>query len=192
MTSAPGAPTDPDAITLSSCPITGGGDPAPPGGGTTPPPTTTTEPKDDVPPPDTCRTGDAMVDDPDVYGQFDDLWQQSLGEGLETGGWIVRDGPNNWRLIPFQNAVNTPCGVDIFEAPPANLVSMFHTHPWRLGQARMCDGAYSLYTGTPSPQDVQALQQLGLSTGYFIDHTGIGKYIATGGEKADRISRCGY
>jgi hypothetical protein len=133
-----------------------------------------------------------MVDDPDVHQQFDPLWQQSVQRGLEMGGWIVQDGPNDYRLIPFQNAVYTTCGVDIYEAPPANLVSMFHTHPWQFGQPRMCDGAYSLYTGTPSPEDVQALQQLGLSTGYFIDYTGIGSYTATGGEKATYLGRCGY
>lgn len=133
-----------------------------------------------------------MVDDADVFGQFDALWQQSLAQGVEMGGWIVQDGPDDYRLIPFQNAVNTPCGVDINEAPPANLVSMFHTHPWTLMQARTCDGTSYLYTGTPSPEDLNALGQLGLSTGYFIDHTGIGKYTAMGGETAIRIGRCGY
>jgi hypothetical protein len=132
------------------------------------------------------------VDDTDVSGQFDTLWQQSIAQGVEMGGWIVLDGPNNYRLIPFQNSVNTSCGVDVFEAPPANLVSMLHTHPWTLGQTRTCDGVSAMYTGTPSPEDTQALQQLGLSTGYFIDHAGIGKYTATGGETATRINRCGY
>jgi hypothetical protein len=108
------------------------------------------------------------------------------------GGWIVQDGVNSYRLIPFQNAVYTPCGVDVFDAPPANLVSMFHTHPWTLGQVRTCNGAATMYTGTPSPKDVQVLQQLGLSTGYFIDHAGIGEYTATGGEQAVRLGRCGY
>jgi hypothetical protein len=144
------------------------------------------------PPPDTCRTGEATVDDTDVSGQFDALWQQSIAQGVEMGGWIVLDGPNNYRLIPFQNSVNTSCGVDIWETPPANLVSMLHTHPWSLGQTRVCDGALTMYTGTPSPEDTQALRQLGLSTGYFIDHAGIGKYTATGGEAATRIKRCGY
>lgn len=182
MSSTDPGTSDPELVYVSSgCT----GDPGSPGGGDP----GTTEPP---PPADTCQTGEAMVDDTDVHGQFDALWQQSLAEGVEMGGWIVRDGPNDYRLIPFQNAVYTPCGVDIFEAPPANLVSMFHTHPWRVGEARMCDGAYTLYTGTPSPEDVQALQQLGLSTGYFIDHTGIGKYTAAGGEYADRIDRCGY
>jgi hypothetical protein len=95
-------------------------------------------------------------------------------------------------MIPFQNAVYTPCGVDVYDTPPANLVSVFHTHPWQFGQSRMCDGAYTMYTGTPSPEDVQVLQQLGLSTGYFIDYIGVAKYTATGGEKATNFGRCGY
>lgn len=194
-----GVPTGDE--TVQSCPGGGGG--APGGGGGTPPPpappgticptaATGEECPTEPVPADTCRTGEVIVDDLDVHGQFDALWQQSLAQGVEMGGWIVRDGANNYRLIPFQTAVYTPCGVDIFDAPPANLVSMFHTHPWTLGQSRVCDGAYTMYTGTPSPEDVQTLQQLGLSTGFFIDHTGIGKYTPTGGEQAIRIDRCGY
>lgn len=177
----------------------GGGDPYAPGGGggggTPPPPPpcpdyeTTCE---SVPAPsDTCATGERIVDDPDVFGSFDALWQQSLQNGVEMGGWIVQDGFNNYRLIPFQNAVYTACGVDIFDAPPQNLVSMFHTHPWRVGQSRVCDGANALYTGTPSQEDVQTLGQLGLSTGYFIDYKGVGKYTSTS-ESAIRFERCAY
>lgn len=189
ITGAPGT-SDPEMGYLSSCPGGdggGGGGPWGGGGGSTPPP-----PSSDPPPADTCYTGEPMVDDPDVQGQFDVLWQQSVQQGVEVGGWIVRDGTDNYRLIPFHNAVYTPCGVDIYEAPPANLVAIFHTHPWQFGQSRMCDGAYALYTGTPSPEDVQALQQLGLSTGYFIDYIGVARYTATGGEKATNFGRCGY
>jgi hypothetical protein len=179
--------SDPHSPAVQSCPIGGGS--APGGGAGTSP---STPPPSEPPPPDTCRTGDKIVDDVDVFGKFDALWQQSVQQGVEMGGWIVRDGTNNYRMIPFQNAVYTPCGVDVFEAPPANLVSLFHTHPWRLGQARMCGGAYAFYTGTPSPEDVQALAHLGLSTGFFIDHTGIAKYTTSGGQTAFRITRYGY
>jgi hypothetical protein len=49
-----------------------------------------------------------------------------------------------------------------------------------------------MYTGTPSPEDVAALNQLGLQIGFFLDYDGIGKFTATDGEKATRLSRCGY
>jgi hypothetical protein len=181
----------PEFSGIASCPIGGGPIGGPDGPGTGGPGTGGQNPPTTVPG-DTCNTGEPMVDDPDVFKQFKLLWQASLAQGVETGGWIVRDGPNNYRLIPYQNAVFTPCGVDIFEAPPANLVAMLHTHPWTLTQVHQCNGAMTVYTGTPSPDDVQTLQQLGLSVGYFIDHAGVGKYTPTGGERADRLGRCGY
>lgn len=176
-----------------------GGDPYAPGGGggggtpPPPPPCPDYEPNcESVPSPsDTCATGERVVDDPDVFRSFDALWQQSLQNGVEMGGWIVQDGFDSYRLIPFQNAVYTGCGVDIFDTPPPNLVSTFHTHPWRVGQSRNCSGTYALYTGTPSPEDVQTLRELGLSTGYFIDYNGVGKYTSTS-ESATRFARCGY
>jgi hypothetical protein len=204
-----GSVIDPDDMRVSSaCPGGGGGigpgpgggaDPYAPGGGggSTSPPAPLPCPDYDYtcestpPPPDTCVTGERIVDDRDVFGTFDALWQQSLQRGVELGGWIVQEGYSNYRLIPFQNAVYTACGVDIFDAPPPNLVSIFHTHPWRMGQSRDCNGTTAFYTGTPSPEDVQTLRELGLSTGYFIDYTGVGKY-SPADESATRFGRCGY
>jgi hypothetical protein len=149
------------------------------GGGGTPP----TEPD-----PEPCNTSDAQLDAPDVWRGFADLWQKSIDGGVERGGWIVQEG-NGYRLVPFQNAHYMPCGIDIYESPPPGTVSMVHTHPWPLFTEDPCG---NLNTGTPSTDDVEALQQLGLSTGYLLDANGIGRYTATGGPTAQRINRCGY
>ncbi len=138
---------------------------------------------------DTCKTGDAVLDDADVWSEFQNLWVESLVKQTERGGWVVRDGTNSYRLIPFQNAVYGPCGIDVYEPAPAGTVSLVHTHPWPLFQANPCG---YINTGTPSLQDQQALQRTGLTTGYFLDANGIGKFTATGGQGATRIGRCGY
>ena len=91
--------------------------------------------------------------------------------------------------MPFVNATFTACGIDLYESPPSGAVAMLHTHPWPLWEPNPCG---YINTGTPSEEDVQALQATGLSTGYFLDGGGIGKFTATGGESATRIGRCGY
>lgn len=188
ITTAPGTP-DPGMVYTSSCPGGGGSGPGGDGGGgsggdgsTAPPPAS------EPPAADTCNTGEPVVDAPDVSSQFQALWLDSRTAGVEKGGWIVSDG-GSFRLVPFQNADFTACGIDIRELPPAGTVSMVHTHPWALWSATPCG---YINTGTPSEEDVRALQLTGLSTGYFLDEQGIGKYTATGGEHADRIDRCGY
>lgn len=186
--------------TVQSCPGTGGGGGGPGGGGTAPSPPggdpgtdcptagTSTCPSE-PPPPDTCRTGDQVVDDADVWGEFQNLWNVSIASGTERGGWVVRDGTNSYRLVPFQNAAYGPCGIDVYEVAPPGTVSIVHTHPWPLFKPNPCG---YLNTGTPSPADIQALQLTGLTTGYFLDANGIGKYTGTGGEQANRVGRCGY
>jgi hypothetical protein len=163
-------------------PIGGGGDPsAPPGQGAPPPLETEVV--------DTCKTGEPVVDATKVWGGFQELWLESTSNGVETGGWVVSDG-STFRLVPFQSATASgACTLVINESPPAGTVAMVHTHPWPLWSVNPCG---YLYTGTPSDEDVSALQQLGLSTGYFLDAAGIGKYTATGGETSQRIGRCGY
>jgi hypothetical protein len=140
------------------------------------------------PPPDTCKTGEQVVDAPGVSGQFQALWLESRLKGVEKGGWVVSNG-TSLRLVPFQNATFTACGIDLYEAPPAGTVSLVHTHPWPLWTVNPCG---YVNTGTPSQEDVQALQLTGLSTGYFLDDNGIGKFTSTGGQTATRIDRCGY
>lgn len=163
----------------------GGGDPVGGGGGGG---AENSDEPDDPEDPDPCDTGDAHLDAPNVYGGFEQLWAQSIENGVEQGGWIVQDG-DSFRLVPFRNADYSPCGIDINESPPAGTVAMVHTHPWPLFTVDPCG---NVNTGTPSDEDVAALQALGLSTGYLLDANGIGKYNATSGESARRIGRCGY
>lgn len=195
LTSA-GNPADPEGVlVVQGCPRTGGGG----GGGSYPSPPDDPDPicptvatsacPSEPPPPDTCWTNDPVVDDADVWGQFQSLWTESVLKGTERGGWVTRDGTNSYRLIPFQNAVYGPCGIDVYERAPAGTVSIVHTHPWPLFQVNPCG---YINTGTPSLQDQQALQTTGLSTGYFLDANGIGRFTATGGQQATRIGRCGY
>lgn len=167
----------------------------PPGGGGTPtcpewdPTCQVTEP----PPPsastDTCRTGDPVVDDLRVWGGFAKLWNLSVAEGVERGGWIIAEPGGGYRLQYFQAATNTPCGVDIHEAPPTGAVSTLHTHPWPLLATNPCG---YLNTGTPSDDDVNSLNNLGFSVGYIIDGGGIATYNGSGAESANRTGRCGY
>lgn len=119
---------------------------------------------------------------------FTDLWTASTSNGVEQGGWVVMDG-STYRLVPFQNAEFTACGIDLYESPPPGAVSIVHTHPWPLWKPTPCG---YINTGTPSDEDVRALQLTGLSTGYFLDEQGIGKFTAASGENALRISRCSY
>jgi hypothetical protein len=156
-----------------------------PGGDTPPPPRGEPPPNE---PPDTCNTGEPLVDAPDVSGRFSDLWLESVLKGVEKGGWIVASG-GTYRLVPFQNAAYSACGIDIYESPPPGTVSMLHTHPWPLFTVTPCG---YVNTGTPSQEDIQALQLTGLSTGYFLDEHGIGRFTANGGDQAYRIGRCGY
>lgn len=199
-------PGSPEESTVQGC--TGGGGTAPSdpgdiggggggggmggGGGTKrPPPCPEFDPEcgtSEQPQPDTCNTGEQIVDAPDVSGQFQELWIESKLKGVEKGGWVVWDG-SSYRLVPFVNAQFTACGIDVYEPPPSGTVSLVHTHPWPLWQTTPCG---YVNTGTPSPEDIQALHQTGLSTGYFLDETGIGKFTATGGDTATRIGRCGY
>jgi hypothetical protein len=137
---------------------------------------------------DPCQTGDPMVDAPNVYSEFQELWTLSVEQGVERGGWIVQEG-SSYRLVQFQNATYTACGIDIHESPPAGTVAMVHTHPWPLWSVTPCG---TLNTGTPSSEDIAALQALGLSTGYLLDGGGIGRYTAAGGEQSERLGRCGY
>lgn len=195
VTACPNGGTYPDCDTgndkdydqcydFGACGDSGDWDWGSPGGGG--PGGNTGEPGD---PSDPCNTGDAILDDPEVYGGFDDLWKESTVDGAEAGGWIVQEPGNQFRLVPFQNPQKVPCGLNISESPPPGTVSMVHTHPWPMFTVNSCG---FLSTGTPSEDDVKTLQQLGLSHGFLLDPDGIGKYTATNGESSERLSRCGY
>lgn len=183
MTSQPGDVSDTEIVPLSACPAPGTG--IGKGGGPIGPPPD--EPMEPVPG-DTCRTGEPIVDAPAVWGQFEDLWLKSRLLGVELSGWVVSDG-SSFRLVAFVNATFTACGIDVHEPVPSGAVSIVHTHPWPLWSTTPCG---YVNTGTPSPEDVNALQQTGLPTGYFLDSSGIGRFTANGGVGAVRVDRCGY
>jgi hypothetical protein len=198
ITSTPGEVIDPESITVSSCPGTGGGSGVggngggwggDGGGGQEPQDPVCPDYGCDPPPPDTCKTGEQVVDAPHVWGGFQELWLESKLKGVEKGGWIILDGSYSFRLIPFQNATFTPCGIDVYEPAPVGTVSIVHTHPWPMWSTTPCG---YVNTGTPSQEDVNALQRTGLSTGYFLDENGIGKFTSSGAQAATRINRCGY
>jgi hypothetical protein len=198
---------DPDAAGAESCPGWGGpgdegpGDEGPGGGGSGDPgdgggddPSQPSCPEGDLScetQPDPCDTGDPIVDSPEVHDLFAEVWSQSVEQKVEKGGWIVQQG-SSYQLIPFQNASFTACAITIYESPPPGTVSMLHTHPWQLFSAYECDGNTYFYSGTPSEDDVRVLQELGYSTGYFLDEVGVARYDPDNGEKAERLDRCAY
>lgn len=182
----------------------GGGDPYAPGGGGgggTPPPPPCPDDSCEAPEPspDPCVTGDAKLDDPDVYDRFSSLWAGSnYDPGIpqeqrrEKAAWLVQDALG-YRLVEIVNAYFYPCSVDIRETPPAGAVGLVHTHPWRVGEVvTTCASGAVLYTGTPSEDDQATLRRFGFSTGYILDASGIGRFSGSGGEAAQREHRCGY
>jgi hypothetical protein len=181
------APAALDGAAIASCPI-GGDPPGGPadeddgGGGGGPPPLPEV-------PTDTCNTGDPVLDDVGVFGGFAKLWRMSTTEGVERGGWIVRDASGRHTLVYFQAATYAPCGINVLETPPPGTIAILHTHPYSVGVNDPCG---SWYFGTPSEEDQQALRDHGLATGYLIDVDGIGRFLPTGAQQADRSGRCGY
>lgn len=98
-----------------------------------------------------------------------------------------------YTLVPIVNASFYPCAVAIHESPPPGVVSMVHTHPFKLGEVTSTCADYpTLYTGTPSDDDRATLTRFGFSTGYIPDASGIARFTASGGESAQRETRCGY
>lgn len=178
-------PSAPDAATVEC----GGGGLGEGGSGGTGDGSTSPPPASEDVSGDTCYTGDPIIDDPDVSGEFAALWQASTTEGEERGGWIIQIGTGSYDLVPFQSADYGPCGINVYDTVPAGAVSILHTHPWGLGDTTACG---TIYTGTPSPEDQAALQQLGFAKGYFLDAQGIATFLPDGGESATRVGRCGY
>ncbi len=144
-------------------------------------------------------TGDAKLDSPTVYEGFAGLWIESnyasqtpQSERREQAAWIVQSA-SGYTLVPILNASAGPCSIAVYETPPPGAVSMVHTHPFRLGETTTtCTGYGAVCTGTPSTDDRAALSRFGFSTGYILDASGLGRYTATGGESAQRETRCGY
>ena len=166
---------------------------------------------------DTCYTGDAIIDDPEVFGVFDRLWTQSNygpevphSERREQGGWIVGDGSGGFAFIEFPSEWDhTPCSIGFPElvTPPPNLVGWVHTHPYRDGEllvecegTRLPDGTEIPFTyrGDPSHDDDATTRALRQSIapgikGYIIDADHIAWF--TGDDTPETVGdypRCGY
>ncbi|HEX8393623.1 MAG TPA: hypothetical protein VF665_14860 [Longimicrobium sp.] len=169
---------------------------SPTGGGGAPPPNPcyTCEPDPNKP----CATGDPVIDNPDVNGIFQSLWNQSnygpnvpQAQRSEHGAWIISE---NGRLsaVPM-SGVSSPCGID--PGPkPANAVGAIHTHPWHLGEMMTsCGGGESPYVPVASDEDAAALASWGFSEGYIMDAQGISKiFPGQPGVSGDRKARCRY
>lgn len=201
ITSTPGTGSPEESVGVQSCGSSGGG-----GGGsgtTTPPP---------VPPPsepvDTCKTGDPVVDDPDVSLGLENLWVQSnpdanLYQRVEKAGWIVEGSPGQYSIVQWTGGTeNFACG-DYTPTRPSQgtVVGFVHTHPYLVGEG-ITDCKFAsvqTYDGTPSDYDrsasVQLGQWLGRSAplpGYIIDKDGYYRYDGNSNTATPRLPRCGY
>lgn len=151
-----GSPDD-DHQAPASCPIGGGGIPGSgsagggsPGGGTPPPsgpgdcPTAAESICPMEPPPDTCATGNQVVDNPVVEAAFAQLWAASNPDSAqakrrEQAAWIVRSPAGTLEIIPFTDVDYAPCTVTPRIGRftiPSNAVGWVHTHPFTRGEVQ--------------------------------------------------------
>lgn len=197
MTSAPLEGSD--ELIIQSCGPGGGAGAG--GGGTSPPP--------DDPAPDTCNTGDPIVDDPDVSKGLAGLWLQSnpdanLAQRVEKAGWIVEYPAGQYSVVQWTGGVEKfGCGdyANLQLPSQGTVVGFVHTHPYEVGESITdCNFAsVQTYDGTPSDYDRRASVALGTYlgrsgplAGYIIDKDGYYRYDGHGNTAAPRRPRCGY
>lgn len=118
-------------VGIQACPSPRGG-----GGSSSPPPTY----------PDTCKTGNAVIDDPAVEAGLTDLWKKSNIDSaqekrLEHAAWIIRNADGSHRLMAFTYTIQTPCSVNGNMNAPPSAVGWAHTHPFRSGETMQVCGA---------------------------------------------------
>ncbi|HEU0298782.1 MAG TPA: hypothetical protein VFR37_04990 [Longimicrobium sp.] len=202
MTSQPGT-GDPEFVGIAGCPGTGPGGPG--GGGTQPPPS---EPPPPTEPGDTCNTGDAVVDDPQVSDGLQDLWARSnpdanLAQRRETAGWIVEYPAGQFSIVPITTtSASFGCADFTVQFPTTGTVVGFvHTHPYQVDETIIdCDlTSVQDYTGAPSDEDRVASKLLGNALGrsdplpgYIIDKDGYYRFEGTRYTATPRLPRCGY
>jgi hypothetical protein len=173
--------------------------PGDPGGGGNPTP--------DAEPSDTCNTGDAIIDDPEVSKGLRDLWSRSnpdanLYQRRETAGWIVQTAAG-YSIVPITTTSTSFGCADLVVQPPTNgtVVAFVHTHPYQIGETivdcEMTNVQY--YSGGPSDEDRIASKVLGNVfglpdplPGYFIDKDGYYRFDGSRYTAAPRLPRCGY
>lgn len=197
MTSQPPEGTPEEFVGMQGCAPGGGG----PGGGGTP-----TDPP--PPSPDTCNTGDPIVDDREVSEGLASLWAQSnpdanLYSRVEKAGWIVEYPAGQFSIMQFTGTERFGCG-DYRNVPlPAQgtVVGFVHTHPYQVGENIVDCSLRSVqtYDGTPSDVDRKSSVALGNHfglgrplPGYIIDKDGYYRYDGQGNTATPRRARCGY
>lgn len=125
--------------TVQNCPI-GGGAPVGPGA---PPPTGG---GGGASPPDTCQTGDPVLDSPAVRQMLSDLWQRSnptapQPQRLEQAGWIVQNPDGSFGTMPFTGiTAQGPCEINGNLYAPPNAVAWVHTHPFERREVQVVCG----------------------------------------------------
>jgi hypothetical protein len=193
-----------------TCPGEGGG------GGYKPPPGSEPKPCPDYgcppaepEPADTCNTGDAIVDDPEVSAGLSSLWQQSnpddhLWNRAEKAGWIVEYPAGQFSIVQWSGGTERfGCGDYPALALPTQgtVVGFVHTHPYAVGEAITdCDlASVQTYDGTPSDFDRKAGEILGATLGrqaplpgYIIDKDGYYRFDGQLNKATPRRARCGY
>jgi hypothetical protein len=195
--------------TTAGCNDTGGGSPgdgsgSPPPGGPTP-----TEPPPPTEQPDTCRTGDDIVDDPEVSKGLSTLWAESnpdadLYHRVEKAGWIVEYPAGQFSVMVWTGGTERfGCGDYPMQPAPSRgtIVGFVHTHPYEVGEAIIdCNfTSVSTYDGTPSEVDRRTSAALGNLLGrtaplpgYIIDKDGYYRYDGAANTATPRLPRCGY
>lgn len=196
MTSLPGSETDAAYVGLAGCYP----EPTKPGGGLEPPPTA---------PGDTCKTGDTIIDDPEVSRELRSLWTQSnpdanLYQRVEKAGWIVEYPAGQFSIMQWTGGSERfGCGDYPAQAGPANgrIVGFVHTHPYEVDEAIVDCNLRSVqrYEGAPSDVDRRASVQLGQALGlggplpgYIIDKDGYYRFDGQSNTATPRRQRCGY
>lgn len=214
-----GAAQAPDGTLAMSC-IPGGPVLPTPGTGTGSPGGTPNNPGPDLEEPelepDTCNTGDPLIDSPQVQAGMEQIWGNSnYGENVpmdqryEDGGWIVRKSDGTYGMEPFPSSwTRTNCAIyppSVITVPPT-AVGWVHTHPFKFGEKlTACPPVQTpwgphpvTYTGLTSDPDDEAVATIRRQAGYgafrayMLDADGITTYTGPAVADHPRVPRCGY
>ena len=181
-----------------------------PGGGCDPnalEPVAGCETPDDPEPCDINSTSPVLnaLNDPIIQQALNRMWEQSnadapsLWDRQETVGVLIPNGDGTWRLdvlAPhlYREGKRTWNRAEVYLTNlPAGAV-LVHTHPVTPGERKRdpMSGRYIGYDPDPSTDDRRALNQLGISTGLFLDGGKIQQYGPTTIQDGPSASRCGY